>query len=78
VVVAEAAEEPGVGDDAAPLLADGGDAGQGRWLRGKEEENLPEEVVDFQRRRWRSAAGAEPAAGHAAGRLLGVWCVPVV
>jgi hypothetical protein len=36
VVVTEAAEEPGVGDDAAPLLADGGDAGQGRWLRGKE------------------------------------------
>lgn len=27
VVVAEAAEELGVGDDVAPLLADGGDAG---------------------------------------------------
>ena len=62
VVVAEAAEEPGVGDDAAPLLADGGDAGQGRGLWGEEEEDLPEEVVDFQRRRWRR--GAVAAAGH--------------
>jgi hypothetical protein len=42
VVVAEASEEPGIGDDTAPLLADGGDAGQCRGLRGEEEENLPE------------------------------------
>jgi hypothetical protein len=74
VVVAEPAEEPRVGDDAAPLLADGGDAGKCRGLRGEEEENLPEEVVDFERRRWHSGA----AAGHVVVGRLGVVCVPVV
>jgi hypothetical protein len=63
-VVAEAAEEPRVGDDAAPLLADGGDAGKCRGLMGEEQENLPEEVVDFERRRWHSGAAAAAAAAH--------------
>jgi hypothetical protein len=42
VVVAKAAEELGVGDDAGPQLADDGEAGQGGGLRREEEENLPE------------------------------------
>jgi hypothetical protein len=78
VVVAEASEEPGIGDDAAPLLAYGGNAGQCRGLRGEEEENLPEEVVDFERRRWHSGLAAAAAAGHVVVGRLGVVCVPVV
>jgi hypothetical protein len=42
VVVAKATEELGVGDDVAPQLADGGEAGQGGGLRREEEEDLPE------------------------------------
>ena len=51
VVDAEAAEEGGVGDEAAPALADGGGAGEGGRLRGEAEEDLGEEVVVVQRRR---------------------------
>jgi hypothetical protein len=41
VVVAKAAEELGVGDDAVPQLVGDREAGQGGGL-GREEENLPE------------------------------------
>jgi hypothetical protein len=42
VVVAKAAEELGVGDDAGPQLADDEEAGQGGGHRREEEENLSE------------------------------------
>jgi hypothetical protein len=45
VVDAEAAAEAGVRDEAAPALADGGGAGEGRRLRGKAEQYLAEEVI---------------------------------
>lgn len=42
VVDAEAAEEAGVGGDAAPALADEGGAWEGGWLRREAEEDLRE------------------------------------
>jgi hypothetical protein len=65
VVEAESVEEPRVGDEAAPALADEGDAGEGGGLRCEAEEDLGEEVVDLQRRR-RRRAGVAAAAGHLA------------
>ena len=56
MVRAEAAEEVGVGDEAAPAGADEGRAGEGGRQRGEAEEDLGEEVVDVDRGR--------PAAGH--------------
>uniref|UniRef100_A0A0E0JJY4 Uncharacterized protein n=1 Tax=Oryza punctata TaxID=4537 RepID=A0A0E0JJY4_ORYPU len=49
-VDAEATEEVGVGDEAAPLLADKGGVRDGGWLRGEVEEDLLEEVIIV---RWR-------------------------
>nr|CAB3465478.1 unnamed protein product [Digitaria exilis] len=45
VVLLVAAEEAGVGDEAAPALADEGDPGKGGRLRRHAEEDLAEEVV---------------------------------
>jgi hypothetical protein len=63
----EAAEEPGVGDEASPVRADRGGAQQGGWLRREAEEDLPEHVLverqGFGIRR-RFAAAATAAAGH--------------
>ena len=56
MVRAEAAEEVGVGDEAAPAGADEGRAGEGGRQRGEAEEDLGEEVVDVDRGR--------PAADH--------------
>jgi hypothetical protein len=53
VVRAEAAEEAGVGDEAAPALADDGGAEEGGRLRREAEEDLTEEVVVVQRGRRR-------------------------
>jgi hypothetical protein len=47
VAEAEAAAEAGVGDEAAPSLADEGGAREGGGLRWKAEEDLGEQVVDF-------------------------------
>jgi hypothetical protein len=49
VVAAEAADEARVGGEAAPALADEGRAGEGGGLRREAEEDLPEDVVIFQR-----------------------------
>jgi hypothetical protein len=51
VVEAEAAEESGVGDEAAPAPADGRDAGEGGGMWGDEEEDLCEKIIDIERRR---------------------------
>jgi hypothetical protein len=61
VVEAEAADESGVGDQAAPELADDGCAREGGGLRGEAEEDLGEQILVFQRRcrRRRSGAAAE-------------------
>jgi hypothetical protein len=48
---AKAANESGIGDEAAPLLADEGGMWKGGRLRGKAEEDLGKQVVVFQRRR---------------------------
>jgi hypothetical protein len=45
VVCIELAEEPGVGDEASPALADGGGAPEGGGQRREAEEDLPEYVV---------------------------------
>jgi hypothetical protein len=45
VVLAKAAYELGVGDDAAPWLAHRGCSREGRWLRREAEEDLLEEVI---------------------------------
>jgi hypothetical protein len=66
VVAAEAAEEAGVGSDAAPALADECRAGEGGGLRREAEEDLAEEVVVFQRRLPRRRAGAAAEAAHLA------------
>jgi hypothetical protein len=80
---AEAAEEAGVGDEAAPALADGGGPREGRRLRGEAEEDLAEEVVVIQGPDGRRA-GVAAAAAHLAldlarscGQLMGseVKCV---
>ena len=42
VVLAEAVDEAGVGDEKAPALADEGGAGEGGWQRGKAEEDFGE------------------------------------
>jgi hypothetical protein len=73
VARAEAEEEFGVRGEAAPPLADEGDAGQGGGQRGEAEEDLPEDVVTLGR-----GAGTLPAArlvavlGHAGSRITGV------
>lgn len=51
VVGAEAAEEGGVGEDAAPALADEGGAGQRRGERQEAEKDLPMDVVVVRQRR---------------------------
>jgi hypothetical protein len=80
---AEAAKEAGVGDEAAPALADGGGPREGRRLRGEAEEDLAEEVVVIQGPDGRRA-GVAAAAAHLAldlarscGQLMGseVKCV---
>jgi hypothetical protein len=80
---AEAAEEAGVGDEAAPALADGGGPREGRRLRGEAVEDLAEEVVVIQGPDGRRA-GVATAAAHLAlelarscGQLMGseVKCV---
>jgi hypothetical protein len=45
VVCIELAEEPGVGDEASPALADGGGAREGGGQRREADEDLPEYVV---------------------------------
>jgi hypothetical protein len=45
LVGAEATEEPGVGDEASPVLADGVGAQEGGWPRREAEEDLPEHVL---------------------------------
>ena len=57
VVAAEAAEEAGVGGEAAPALADEGRAREGGRLWRETEEDLGEEVVIFQRRLHRRRTG---------------------
>ena len=77
VAEAEAAEEAGVGDEAAPALADGGCAGEGGGLRREAEEDLAEEVVVVQRP-GRRRAGVAAAAAHLALELASlVWGVEV-
>lgn len=49
MVLPEAAHEVGVGEDAAPALADRGCAGERRWVRREVEKNLPKEVLVVQR-----------------------------
>lgn len=51
VVGAEAAEEGGVGEDAAPALADEGGAKQRRGKRRQAEKDLPMEIVVVRQRR---------------------------
>ena len=58
VVDANVLEEAGVGDKAAPALADERRAGEGGGLRWEAEEDLKEQVVIVQRRRPRRAATA--------------------
>lgn len=53
VVGAEAAEENGVGDEAASALADEFGAGEGGGLRREAEEDLPEEIVVVRQERRR-------------------------
>jgi len=53
VVGAEAAEEMGIGDDAAPGLADSCGAGEGARPRREAEQELGEEVLVIQRGRRR-------------------------
>jgi hypothetical protein len=48
-VVREAAKEPGVSDEASPALAHGGGAREGGRLRLEAEEDLPEQIVAFER-----------------------------
>ena len=73
VVVAEAALESGIGDEAAPTLADEGGPGEGGRPRGQAEENLPKHVVVvWQRGRRRggaAAAGGRHLPSRAHGRL---------
>ena len=69
VAEAEAAEEAGVGDEAAPALADGRGAGEGRRLRRQAEEDLGEEVFIIEWRHRRRAGFA--AAAHLALELVG-------
>jgi hypothetical protein len=59
VVGAEEAEELGVGDEPSPARADRGGAGKRGWARREAEEDLTEEIVDFERggRRRRRCAG---------------------
>jgi hypothetical protein len=67
VAEAEAAEEAGVGDEAAPALADGGCAGEGGGLRRETDEDLAEEVVVVQwpgRRRADVVVVAAAGAAH--------------
>jgi hypothetical protein len=62
VVIAEAAEESGVGEDAAPGLASVGGAAEGGWLRRETEEYLLEKVLDLQRGcRHRQRMAADPS-----------------
>ena len=64
VAGAEAAAEVGVGDEAAPALADEGGAGERGGLRREAEEDLGEDVVVVRQshRRGRAGAGAGAAA----------------
>jgi hypothetical protein len=65
VVEAEATEEAGVRDEAAPALADDGGAGERGRLRGEAEKDLGEQVVVVQRRhRRRAGVVAAAAAAH--------------
>jgi hypothetical protein len=68
VVGAEAAEERGVGDEAAPALADEGGAGEGGRERREADEDLEQELVRQGRQRGRgwcalriSGSGEAPA-----------------
>jgi hypothetical protein len=65
VAAAEAAEEAGVGGEAAPVLADECRVGEGGGLRQEAEEDLVEEVIVFERRLHRRRVGAGAAAGGA-------------
>lgn len=47
MVLAKAAEELGVGEDAVPACADEGGTGDGGWLGREAEEDLLEEVLIF-------------------------------
>jgi hypothetical protein len=67
LVGAEAAEEAGDGDEDSPMLADGGGAQEGGWMRREAEDDLPEHVlVERQgfriRRRFAAAATGYPDA----------------
>ena len=64
VVLAEAAEESGVREEAAPPRADSGGAGQGGGLRGDAEQDLLQEVVVLERRRGREAAADHLVRGN--------------
>jgi hypothetical protein len=61
VAEAKAADESGIGDEAAPLLADQRDMREGGRLRGKAEEDLGKQVIVFQRRRRRAREAAHLA-----------------
>jgi hypothetical protein len=60
VVAAEAALELGVGDEAAPTLADEGGPGEGGRARRQAEENLPEQIVVVWQRGGRRRGAAAP------------------
>jgi hypothetical protein len=65
-MVAEAAEEEGVFDEAESALADERGTGEEGWQRGEAEEDLPEEVVVIRRGhcRRRCAAAALVRRAH--------------
>jgi len=72
---AEAADEPGVGDQAALALAHEADAWERRGLRRETEEDLREKVVVLRQRRRRRRGGLE--AFHRVGLGFGIWAARV-
>ena len=63
---AEAADEPGIGDQAAPALAHEADAWERRGLRRETEEDLREKVVVLRQRRRRRRGGVSSSG-------TGIW-----
>jgi len=68
---AESADEPRVGDEAAPALAHEAHARERRGLRWETEEELRQKVVVLQRRRRRRRGGLELEAFHRVGLGFG-------
>jgi hypothetical protein len=76
VAGAEAADEMGVGDDAAPAFADGSGAGEGGGVRRKAEEDLGEDVIVVGQMGRQGGAAASAAAAtlhHRSGGILGLF-----